>query len=83
MLYGLIAILLGFFSFWNRTVRAHFLLLPLAAWLIVFGYPAGLPAPPSAQNQIVIGLSLAMFAIIPNDADLIPPAWRRFYKSES
>lgn len=82
MLCGFIAVLLGFFSFWNRTAWAHFLLLPLALWLIVFAYLAGHPAPAYAQNQIVVGLLLAMFAIIPNDADLIPPDWRRFYEKE-
>lgn len=82
MLCGLGAVAVGFFSFWRRTWWAHFLLLPLAGWLIVYAYLAGLPSPPSAQNQIVVALLLAMFAIIPNDIDRMPADWRKFYEDE-
>ena len=80
---GLVILFFGFLSFWNRTGWAHFLILPVAAWLIIFGYLAGHPAPPSAQNQIIVGLLLAMFAIIPNKTNEMPEAWRKFYDEKN
>jgi peptidoglycan/LPS O-acetylase OafA/YrhL len=79
LLCGLLIVIFGFLSFWNRTAPAHFLILLVAGWLIIFGYLAGHPAPPSAQNQIIVGLLLVMFAIIPNNADEMPEAWQKFY----
>ena len=43
LLCGLVILVFGFLSFWNRTGWAHFLILPVAAWLIIFGYLAGPP----------------------------------------
>ena len=83
LLCGLVILVFGFLSFWNRTGWAHFLILPVAAWLIIFGYLAGHPAPPSAQNQIIVGLLLAMFAIIPNKTNEMPEAWRKFYDEKN
>lgn len=83
LLCGLAVTVLGFLSFWSRTSLAHFLTLIVALWLIVFGYIAGHPAPPSAQNQIVVGVLLGMFAIIPNRANEMPAAWKRFYKDNN
>jgi 4-amino-4-deoxy-L-arabinose transferase-like glycosyltransferase len=77
---GLGVMVLSFFSYWDRTHRAYLLNLVIAGGLIVSGYVAGHPASPSAQNQIVVGLLLAMFAIIPNGADEIPRAWKVFYE---
>lgn len=79
LLCGLLVIIFGFLSYWNRTNWARFLTLVVAAWLIIFGYSAGHPAPPSAQNQIVVGLLLGMFAIIPNRTNEMPEAWNEFY----
>ena len=76
---GLLIAIFCFLSFWNRTGWAHFLTLAAALWLMVFGYAAGHPAPPEAQNRIIVGLLLAMFAIIPNHIDEIPRSWQRFY----
>ncbi len=77
---GLGVLVLSFLSFWDRTRRAHLLILAIAVWLIVTGYVAGHPAPPSAQNRIVVGLLLAMFAIIPTRVNEIPDAWKKFYR---
>lgn len=76
---GLAVIVFGFASYWKPTERAHFLTLAVALWLIVFGYSAGHPAPPPAQNQIICGLLIGMFAIIPNRTNEMPAAWREFY----
>jgi hypothetical protein len=55
------------------------LLLPVGAWLIAFGrFQQSPPLPPALQNDLVVGLLLLMFAIIPNEASLPPRAWRRF-----
>jgi len=76
---GLAAMIFGLFSFWKRSGWAHFLTLIIALWLIGYGYFAGLPSPPTAQNRIITGLLLAMFAIIPNRAEEIPAGWQAFY----
>ena len=83
VLCGLSVVILGFLSFWNRTAQAHYLSLLVAGWLIGFGYLAGYPAPVSAQNHIIAGLLLGMFAIIPNDVNELPAAWRRFYADKA
>ena len=80
---GLAVIIFGFASYWRRTKWAHFLTLAVALWLILSGYSAGHPAPPSAQNQIVVGLLLGMFSIVPNQANQIPAEWRKFYKDKA
>lgn len=79
LLCGSLAMAFGFLSYWNRMGWAHFLILPVAAWLIAFGYLTGNPAPPQAQNQIIAGILLGMFAIIPNRTNELPEAWRKFY----
>ena len=38
---------------------------------------------PSSQNQIIVGLLLAMFAIIPNKTNEMPEAWRKFYDEKN
>lgn len=78
---GLIVMTLGFLSFWDKTGWAHFLTIAVALWLIGFGYVAGHPAPPAAQNQILVGILLGMFAVIPNKTNELPASWGKFYKS--
>ena len=79
LLCGLSVMVFGFLSYWRPTHGAHFLTLAVALWLVILGYSAGHPAPPPAQNQIIVGLLLAMFAIIPNRTSDMPEAWRKFY----
>jgi hypothetical protein len=58
-------------------MRAHLLNILVALWLLGFGYFGfGEPAPPAAQNNIVVGLILLMLAIIPSEATLPPKGWR-------
>lgn len=72
-----LVVCLALSSFWRPLRRAHLLILVVAVFLICFGRIAGndnmLPA---YQNQIVIGLLLLMFAIVPNHAS-DPPLVRR------
>ena len=62
---------------WGRTRRAHLGQFVVAAWLVGFGYLAGgHPAPPAYQNEMFVGLTLALFAVIPTDANQPPRLWR-------
>jgi hypothetical protein len=75
---ALAVIMLALISFWPPLRYAHVAIVVVALWLIGFGFWAsGYPAPPALQNDILVGLLLLMFAIIPNEANLPPPAWRR------
>jgi hypothetical protein len=74
---GALVVILSFASFARRFHYAHFGTALVALWLIGFGYlTAGHPAPAAQQNEFTLGLLLLMFAIIPNEATLPPPAWR-------
>lgn len=65
---------------WHPLRRVHLALLPVAAWLVAFGwwrtYEAGIHPLPAYQNWILVGLMLGMFAIIPSEASDPPEAWR-------
>lgn len=63
-------------SFWHPTRRAHLLNLLVATWLVAFAYFQGLAdAPPASQNHLAVGVTLLMFAIIPNHASDPPESW--------
>lgn len=75
-------IVLALVSFWPPLRFAHVANLAIALWLIAFGFWAfPYPAPPALQNDIVVGLLLLMFAIVPNEATLPPRPWRDFMAS--
>jgi hypothetical protein len=70
-------IVFALLSFWAPMRFAHIVNLVIGLWLIAFGFWAvPYPTPPALQNDIVVGLLLVMFAIIPNDATRPPRAWR-------
>lgn len=74
---GSAIIVFGLFSWWRPTRHAHLLSVAVAGWLVAFAYREGLGgASPAAQNHMVLGLLLLMFAIIPNDAAQPPREWR-------
>jgi hypothetical protein len=76
-------ILLALLSFWTPLRHIHLANFLVGLWLVFFGwYWEGYPAPPALQNDIVTGLLLLMFAIIPNEASRPPKAWREFYSEE-
>lgn len=64
---------------WLR--HAHLLTIAVALWLVVFAYFAGgHPSEPGYKNEILVGLTLLLFAIIPTDAGEPPESWRRHYR---
>jgi hypothetical protein len=61
----------------NPRLRAHLVELPIAAWLVVYGGLAARQEPSAvSQNHIVVGLLLAMLAIVPTRATRPPAGWR-------
>jgi hypothetical protein len=79
---GAAIILLAILSFWSWPVfgfmrYAHLGILGVGGWLTLFGYVgSGHPAAAGYQNNILLGLTLLVMAIIPNQANLPPPSWR-------
>ncbi len=65
---------LALLSFAPTLRRAHLGHLVIAAWLVVSGYLGG--TAPAHQNHVVVGLLLAMLAIVPSRASLPPPSWQ-------
>jgi hypothetical protein len=70
-----VVVLLALLSFHASLRRAHLGTCAVALWLIGFRYAAE-AARPAAQNQIVVGLLLFMFAIVPSEASRPPRSWR-------
>jgi hypothetical protein len=76
---SIVVIMLALVSFWSPLRFAHVANLGIALWLIGFGFWASTyPAPPALQNNIVVGMLLLMFAIVPNKATRPPRPWRDF-----
>lgn len=73
-----LAIGLALVSFFRPLRYAHLGSAAVAMWLVGFGYfGAGSPPSPAAQNDILTGLLLLMFAIVPNEASQPPTPWKR------
>jgi hypothetical protein len=78
LLCGTLAAVVSLACYARRLHRAHLALLALAAWLIGYGWWTMRTAPhPSAQNHILVGLTIAMTALIPSRATEPPTGWRR------
>jgi hypothetical protein len=73
---GILAIFFALLSWKPRLRRAHLCSIAVALWLIAFGFTRASVPTPAAQNDIVVGLLLLTFAIVPNDASQPPAAWR-------
>lgn len=74
---GLAIIGLSLSCYWRPMRRAHLGILLVAAGLMAFGYFAEPhPPPPALQNDLVLGLLVSMFAIIPSECHLPPMKWR-------
>jgi hypothetical protein len=71
-------ITLALLSFGRGTRHAHLGILAVAIFLCgaAFLSPSN-PPPPALQNDLVVGAILLMLAILPNEASLPPPSWRR------
>ncbi|QEG36906.1 SPW repeat protein [Bythopirellula goksoyri] len=77
LLIGGLVIVLALASYWSPTAWAHWMLIFVGIWLIGFGRLGSTPPLPGAQqNQIILGLLLTMFAIIPNHASHPPRGWQ-------
>jgi hypothetical protein len=73
------ALVIGFSlaAFWRPLRRANIGTIGIALWLTLYGYfSAPRPGPPGAQNDIVVGLLLLVFAILPTDTNRPPDRWR-------
>ena len=76
---GAATVVLACLSAFHRLRRAHLGNLLVAAWLCGYGYFAfAHPAPPGAQNELLVGLTLLLFAIAPTGANDPPEAWSRY-----
>jgi hypothetical protein len=76
---GLLVIVLSCLAFWGPARHARLATVGVALWLVARAYvAAGHPAAPALQNELLVGLLLAMFAIIPNEAGEPPRSWRPF-----
>lgn len=77
---GFLIIAFGMISY-VRTFRwVHFLTIFLAIYLIIFGYlKLFYVFQPAAQNHILVGLLLLLFAILPNHVNSTPDKWDAFY----
>jgi peptidoglycan/LPS O-acetylase OafA/YrhL len=72
-----LVITLALLSYWHPTRHAHVLTLLVAAGLIVIGrFSTGETPSPAMQNQIVVGLLLLMFSLVPNAASRPPASWQ-------
>lgn len=74
---GSVIILFAALSFWEKTRYIHVGTLFLS--VLMFAVPRltlSPEIPPAGQNFMMIGLLLAMFAMIPNEAFSAPRAWR-------
>ena len=70
---GPVVLALAVLSSWKLTRLAHLAIVPVSLWLTAFGWlHSGEPAPAQAQNALLVGLLLFMFAIVPNHATLPP-----------
>ena len=82
MVTGLVIGIASLFSFWEPTRHARFLTLAASLWLSLHGYfGAERPGPPAAQNELVLGLTLLLFALMPNEVNEVPRPWRRSRRS--
>jgi hypothetical protein len=61
--------------------RAHYLSLGVVAWLVGFGYFAGTyPAPAALQNDVLTGLTLLLFVVLPTRNIGPPDEWVEFHE---
>ncbi len=74
---GAIAAVASLASCWDPLRHARFLTLGVSFWLMLHGYfSAARPGPPAAQNELVVGSILLLFAILPNEINAKPRPWR-------
>lgn len=76
--------LFAFLSLSRRFDMLHLASLAVAVWLIgVACLAAPSPPPPRLQNYVVMGLLIAMIAIIPTRSGTPPQKWLDFYAEKA
>ncbi|MCW5979157.1 MAG: hypothetical protein KIT09_13860 [Bryobacteraceae bacterium] len=73
---GFVVIVSSLSSHSHKLRGARLVTAAAGAWVLAFGFVSPRPPPAALQNDIVVGLLLLMFAIIPNNASLPPEGWR-------
>lgn len=74
---GAIIAVASLLSFWPPAASARLVTLATTLALTAHGYfAAPRPGPPAAQNEIMVGLTLLLFAILPNETNRPPDEWR-------
>jgi hypothetical protein len=69
--------LFALLSYWPPLKHIHLATAVVALALVAMGRLSSWEhPPPGAQNQIVVGLLLLMFALVPSHASRPPAAWR-------
>jgi hypothetical protein len=80
---GFAVIVLALASYWSPLRHAHLMILVVAGWLVGFGrLHQGPPLPPALQNDILVGLTLALLALIPSQASEPPRTWQQWYSQK-
>jgi hypothetical protein len=80
LLCGSAFVVLAALSFTQRFRTAHRASIVIALVLASAAYfGASYPATAAQQNDIIIGLLVLMFAIVPSEASLPPHSWRSFH----
>jgi SPW repeat len=74
---GFAVVVISLLSYAPRLRYLHPGTAGVSLWLVLFGYFYQThPTPAPLQNDILVGLLLMMFAIVPNESTLPPPSWR-------
>jgi SPW repeat len=74
---GALVVLFSLSCFWRPLRRAHLGSLAVALWLAGHGYFSAVrPGPPAAQNELMTGLLLLLFVILPSETNEPPEPWR-------
>jgi hypothetical protein len=77
-------VVVAFLSWWPPCRRVYLAIIAVGLWLVGFGYLASPhPAPPALQNDILVGVLLLMFAIIPSEASVPPRSWRDYFAAKT
>jgi hypothetical protein len=79
MFCGAVVVVMALLSYWPPCRRAHLTSIGVGLWLAGYGYLASpYPTPPALQNDLLVGILLLMFAILPSEASLPPRSWRDY-----
>jgi hypothetical protein len=74
---GAVIAMTSLLSLAPRLQLARLGTLAVAVWVAAHGYfAAPRPGPPAAQNELVVGLILMLFAVLPNHINQPPIPWR-------